>query len=895
MEWLTQSWLRLRALFAKRRLDRDLEDEFSFHLAMKEEKYRSAGADLGEARSSSHRHFGNVTLLMEACRDLWSFRFLEILGQDLRYALRVFRKSPSLTAVVVLSLALGIGANTAIFSVINALMLRSLPVRNPEELVQVQAQMVHGAEVRTLDGWSLQVFSQFRKQNHVFTDLVGDPEFSLRNVTDFENSTVELVSGNYFSVLGASARLGRIFNEDDDGAVALISYELWEREFGRDPGVLGRSIRVDHTSLTIIGVAPRGFRGVAPARLIDVWAPLNTTLLMQLAPILSNPNNYSVSVIGRRRPGVSLAQVQADLQVIFQQTQKDKDFFGWPEEERKEYLASRILVQPARTGVDLTRGFFSRPLFLLMGTVALVLLIACANVANLLVAQASVRQREINTRVALGAGRTRIVRQLLTERVLLALAGGCLGILAAWWGAPLVVNLMSRKQIPIAIDARPDLHVLAFTLAVGLITGILCGLAPGIGAARTQPGPGLKHSYHAVATSWVGKRLGKTLVIAQVALSLLLLVGAGLLLRTLKNLQGQEPGFNRQNVLLFMTNAASEGYKDQKLLEFYEGLTLKMKTLPGVRAASYSVVTPAGGDKWGEEISVEGYVPHAGENMEIYANSVDRDYFATLGTPILLGRTFGPQYTPSAPLATIISQSAARRYFAGRDPIGHQVQFQGDKRNFEIVGVAADAKYRNMREDFRPVMYVYAPQDRWIGTTEVTFEVRTAARPDSLPSTIQAMLRKINPRLKAVLVRTLSEQVDESLFQESMVAWLSGVFGAVALALACIGLYGVMAYAVARRTNEIGVRMALGAQRSNVVWLVLRNALVMVALGLLAGLAASLVATRLVAAQLYGLRATDPVTILGAVLLLTAVAAVAGYLPARRAAAVDPLIALRYE
>lgn len=908
MESLHELWRRLRFLFRHGQFQRELDEEMRHHLALSAEARVEGGVALDEARFAAQRELGNALRLREESRDMWGWTLFETLVQDLRYGLRQLQRAPGLTAVIVLSLALGIGANTAIFSVINAVMLRMLPVQEPERLAQIGFTGKHSGESFVGESFSYPMFKELRQQNQVFTDISAFdywdsfdayPENAGSGGTG-EPVKGQLVSANFFSLLGVNALIGRTFAPDEEtgaGAhpVAVISYASWNRLFARDPAVLGKKLRIEDIPFTIIGVAPAHFSGVNPGRACDVWVLVS--MQPQIVPGLSlagSDVNW-LTLMARLKPGVSMAQARAGLDLVYQQTQRQHHLSKWSEQEREDFFTRRIVLLPAAHGTDYLRNDFKQPLFLLMGMVALVLLIACANVANLLLARASVRQREIAVRLSLGAGRRRLIRQLLTESVLLAVMGGALGAIFAYWGSPVLVILMSRGQSEVTLNVHPDLRVLFFTLLIALITGIAFGLAPALRATRTTVTPGLRH----VTATRAGRRLGGALVIAQVALSLVMVIGAGLLVRTFHNLETLDPGFNRHDVLLFWLDSSKAGYKDERAAQLREEVLEQIQRVPGVRSASFSFITPISGSGWDNIArSVEGYTPYPGENMDIYLNTVGPRFFETLGTPVLVGRDFGPEDHSGSTLVALINQTMARRFFANRNPIGRHFRLGSwsGRLGIEIVGVVGDAKYTSLREKVPPTAYLYIPQlPKAMTLGGVAFEVSSAVPPLSLVSQLRGLLQKIDSRLALTDVKTLAEQVDQSLYQEKMMSALSTFFGLLAVLLACIGLYGIMAYAVVRRTNEIGVRMALGAQRGRILRMVLREALLLAVIGVAIGLPAAWAASRSISSMLYGLKASDPVTILAATLVMTAVAALAGYLPARRASRVDPMVALRYE
>jgi predicted permease len=906
-------WRRVKFFFQRGRFHRELDEEMRHHLDLSARAHAEAGQSKEEARFAAQRELGNALRLREESRDLWGWTLLETLLQDLRYGLRQLGRAPGLAAVIILSLALGIGANTSIFSVINAAMLRMLPVQNPEQLVQIGFRGKRSAESYVGESFSYPRYRELRRYNQVFTDMSAFDYWDSFDAHPLSPASRgagqpikgQLVSANFFSLLGVNAIVGRTFTPDEDdeaGAhpVAVISYALWTRMFARDPAVLGKKFTIEGTPLTVIGVAPPHFGGVSPGRTCDLWVPLSMQPLVapsEFSLLTSTDTNW-LSLMARLKPGVSVEQARASLDVVYQQTQREIDSSKWSDQDRQNFFSHHIVLLAAAQGTNYLRKEFSQPLFILMGMVGVVLLIACANVANLLLARASVRQREIAVRLALGAGRRRLVRQLLTESLLLASLGAALGVLFAYWGGPVLVTLMAGGQNRVTLDVHPDLHVLGFTLLIALGTGLAFGLAPALRATRSSARPSVQVGSRHLTASRGGRNLGRALVVVQVALSLVLVVGASLLVRTLRNLETLDPGFSRQNVLLFGLDPTRAGYKDDRAVRLYEQVSERLGQMPGVRSASYSFLTPLSGGGWDNYAFVEGYTPHPGEDMDVYINAVGSGFFKTLGTPLLLGRDFDSQDRTGSNWVGVINQTMARRFFGNQNPIGRHFGWGkiSKKRQYEIIGVVGDAKYVSLRDSVPPTAYLYIPQlPQEEAPRGVTFEVSSSLPGVGFAPQVRSLLENINSGLTASDVKTFAEQIDQSLYQEKLVSTLSSFFGMLALALACIGLYGVMAYAVARRTNEIGVRMALGAQRNRILQMVLREALVLAVIGIAIGLPAAWVATRSISSMLYGLKATDPATILAATLLMAVVATFAGYLPARRASLVDPMVALRYE
>jgi predicted permease len=847
-----------------------------------------------------------------------SISSLEALGKDIRYGLRQLARNPVFTVVAVLSLALGVGANTAIFSIMNAALLKSLPVRDPQELVILTNPTSSGVWMgmdsggpRTLLSYAEYV--QLRDHSTVFSGMCAS-ESQLNRLTvrigsgPQEEARGRLVSESYFPVLGIEPAIGRFFNPDDASTVgknseAVISYDYWQRRFGGKTDVLGTSLRIFSSTLTIIGVAPPGFHGESVAEAPDVWMPAMMEPLVKPGrdwlheDLSQTPMKVMwLQVLARLKPGVTVAKAQAEMDVLFRQIIEA----GYPatlsSEARKEALDQHIKVQKASTGVFAGRGEFSQQIMILLGVSAVVLLISCANVANLLLARATARQREVGVRLSIGASRGRLVRQFLTESLLLAFFGGVAGLLVAWGAARLVVHLLSHPQDPMQLSTNLDLRVLGFTLAVTLLTGLLFGLAPAIRATRVDLNESLKETGR--GTTHSGRRLSfaKSLVALQVGLSLLLVVGAGLFLRTLWNLQSVNLGYPKENLLLAGVDGTSAGFKDNGLLTLYQNITDRLRVLPGVRGVTYSGNGLFSGGESGDEIQVEGFTPQSERDRSARFDRLGPGYFSTLGIPLLLGREIGLQDTPASPKVCVINEAFAQRFFKGRTPIGrHITQVFGDLKSImEIVGVARNARDHNVREEVLPRFYIPEGQSMEGPSGHVNFEVRTAGDPEKMLEAVRKAVLQVNADIP-VRARILSENLEALNWQPQMIARLCTIFGGIALLLAAIGLYGVLSYGVARRTNEIGIRMALGAGRSRVVGMILKETSMIIAIGMVAGIIAAAGTTRLVAARLYGLSALDPITIVAAVCILAIVALAAGYIPATRAARVNPVKALRHE
>ncbi len=888
IRWFYTMPLRLRSLFRRRQVEQELDEELRYHIERQIEEHIAKGMTPEEARYTALRALGGIEQRKEECRDLRRVRLIEDLIQDLRYGLRTLRKSPGVTAIAILSLALGIGANTAIFSLINALMLRMLPVKEPQELVVFSHTNTLGTRV-TSNSFNYPLYEMFRDRNQSFTGIfaaggVGRARLTVEGTAgEVESAQQNRVSGNFFSVLGVDAIIGRTLTEDDDRIVnpqrvAVISYDFWQRRFGLDPAVIDRRITLDDRPLTIVGVAPPGFFGFEVGRRPDIWWPITE----KGDGSLRHYDDYWIRVMGRLRPGVNLTQARAEMHLIYRQ-QIDEITRGeganWRPTERQNWFESRIELESGSAGWTLLRQRFRQPLLILMITVALVLLVACVNIANLLLARAAMRRKEIAVRLALGAGRFRLIRQSLTESVLMAVLGGTAGLLFAHWIMRLLLAYLPQ-QSQVLLDVAPDGRVLGFTLAVSLLTGLLFGLAPALQATRLDLILSLKDAVGR-STGRTRFALNKLLVVTQVALSLFLLVGAGLLVRSLHNLRNIDTGFDHENLMQFSIDPG-RGYNTEQRVNLHKQLVARLETLPGVRAATFSSPGFLIGGTYRTVPTVPGYAAGPDEDLTCHYMDVGPRFFETMKIPILAGRDFGPQGK-----GVVINQTMARYFFGKQDPVGKR--FYEGKQQYEIIGVVKDARYSDMREQPPRTFYRQWPPDN------VTFQLRTGGENQAYVATIHLLVREIDPKLQVVDLRTMDDAVNDDLVKERFTAQLASSFSLFALLLACIGLYGVMSYAVARRTSEIGIRMALGAQARDVVVLVMRETMLLVVIGVAIGLAAALASTRLVSTLLYGLTPSDPLTIALATMLLIVVAALAGYLPARRAAQVEPLVSLRHE
>jgi predicted permease len=864
--------------------------------------------------------------------------------RNLRYAWRGMARAPLFTAVAVVSISLGIGANTAIFTLVDEVLIRLLPVKAPEQLVLFTGSRHHYGSNSGGNMLSYPMYEDFRDN---FVDRNGAPAlprvsqplpnpaptptifsgiFARRPIAmnvGIEGRTErvigELVSGTYFQVLGVGAAAGRLIGPDDDrdrgaGYVAVLSYDYWRNRYGSDPSLVGRTITVNNNKLTVIGVSQAGFTGLDIGSASNVFVPV--MLKAQMTPNWDDVDNRRsrwVNVFARLKPGVTQEHALAVLQPFFhgllEEEVKGPMFAKTTPYTRQDFLKGTVDLLPAAQGRSPIRQQLTQPLWLLFGVVAGVLLIACANVASLLIARATARQKEIALRLAIGASRAQIVSQLLVESLSLALVGGTLGLVVATWTTRFLLGFLPTSDFPHVISGAMDWRVLTFNFALSLATGLLFGLAPALRSTKPDVAPVLKDQAGSVVGG--GVRFRKALVVAQVTISILLLVGAGLFIRTLRNLRLVDLGLKAESVVAFNLQPGIAGYTPVRVIPLYKSLLDNLRAQPGVQTVAFAYMGLLEGNEWDSTMTVEGYQPAQGEQMNPYCNAISPGYFKTMGIAVLGGREFddrdqGPQLVSQANARdddfdngyrhAIVNESFAKKYFAGREAVGRHIGFGGNPGTptpIEIVGVVRDSKYTGVRDEIPRQVFFPVYEDKTPGS--VVVYVRTTDDPTAAFAAAQRTVRELDPNIPVYNLRTLERQIDRSLLVERFIATLSTAFGVLATLLAVIGLYGVMAYTVARRTREIGVRMALGAVQGDVIWLVMREVLVLVGLGMTIGLAAAWGLNRIVGNQLYGISATDPATIAGAVTLLGVVAALAGYIPARRATRVSPVLALRYE
>jgi predicted permease len=907
MPLLARAQSLLRNWFRRGQVEQELDAELEACLEQLTEEKVATGMSPAEARRAARIELGGVEQVKRQVREVRAGALLETIWQDVRYGLRGLRRSPGFTAVVVTTLALGIGANGAIFSLANALLFRPLPVGQPDELVSIYTSdhsgPLHG-------GSSYPDYVDFRDRNDLLSGLVaymatpldlGDE--SLGPSGESERVFGEMVTGNYFSVLGVEPVLGRGFTQEEDRTphpVAVVSHGLWQRRFAGDPAVIGRSIRINGHRFTVVGVAPPRYPGLIRGLASDVWVPL--TMHRQAMPggmDLTSRGDRGLLVMGRLAPGATLEQARARFRAIAAALHESHRE-AWSNVFEK---ARVVTVEPesAARVFPAVREPVVIFIALLMSVVGLVLLIACANVASLLLARAAARRRELAIRVALGAARARLVRQLVTESLLLSALGGAAGLLLAMWGTDLLHAMVPPLPFPVALDLGLDWRVVGFTAGVSLATSLLFGLVPALAASRPDLVSALKDDAGG-GSGWHRARLRKSFVAGQVALSLVLLIGSGLFLRSLRNASAIEVGFDPEDLVALSVDLSLQGYDEERGHAFHRQLIERVRALPGVTAASLAAELPLGfdgpmglsGTRRG--ITVEGYRAAEGEDTEVSTTTVGPDYFQTMKIPLVRGRGFSERDTRGSPGVVVVNQAFARRYWPGQEALGKRIQMGGGNNagapSLEVVGVVVDGKYATLGEEKRPFFYLPLYQDH---SPRVTLVVRTEASPAAALAAARRAVRDLDRNLPIHAARTMSDHLAATLLPARMAAAVLGVFGLVALALAAMGLYGVVSFSVAQRTREIGMRMALGARRRDVLDLVIRQGMQLTLIGIAIGLAIAGAMTRMLSGLLYGVSAGDPLVFTAIALLLAAVAGLACYLPARRAARVDPMLALRHE
>jgi predicted permease len=844
------------------------------------------------ARRATNLELGHADSIVTQIRQARSGAGLESVWHDLTFGARLLKRDALFTATAVLSLGLGIGVTTTMFSLVNALLLRDLPVADPPALVEVGRITQFGRGT----AFSYPSYQKMRDENTVFAGVLALSKNTVsgRIGDGHPSSSGRYVSGNFFAVLGVVPASGRLLSDGDDrlddaagSAVAVLSHRFWRRAYGA-ADVIGRTIQVDAVSFTIVGVAAATFDDLVVGRSADFFVPMASEALVRQDSRLRVGAANWIGVVGRLKPGVTGAAAQAGLEPVFARFLADVATETNDPDARRRILAQRVFVQPASNGVSDVRRDVARPVLLLMGAVSLVLLIACANVVNLLLARGISRRREIALRLAIGASRARVIRQLITEASLLGAVGAALGLALAAAGAPLVVSFISYGGAPLDVDVRPDRAILLFTVGIALVSSLLAGVVPALRTAGVDLTPSFQGGARTLQVTRESTRWGHALIAVQVALSLTLVAGASLLVATLRNIHGFHPGFEAERVVLFNLDPTRVGYAGDRLAGYYRDVLDAVRAIPGVASASLSKITPISGGGIDLPITIEGRARE--RDVLVYVNRISDGFFATMSTPVLLGHDFTSEDAAHPGASALINEAFVRTYFPQGAPIGKRVTL-GDGQPLEVVGVVSNSKYLTLRDPDRPTVYIYLVDD----DPGITLSVRTAGEPLALAATIATRLQSAGPRVPVSPPRTLTSQVERSLAGERFIARLLSAFAILALILAAVGLYGVLGYSVARRTAEIGLRLALGASRAGVLRSVLRQCLAVVLTGMAIGLPFTLLLSRPLGSLLYGVAPTDPRILAGAAASLVLVGLAAAAVPALRAARVDPLVALRHE
>jgi len=894
---------RLRAFFRRQAVESEADAELRFHFEKQTEKYMKSGLTREEAQRRARLEFGGHEQLREECREARGVNLIETLIQDIRYGLRILGRTPVISCIAVLSLALGIGANTAIFSLIDTVMLRMLPVAKPEELAQVRIRSIRSQNVAGNPTFTNPLWEEVRNRQDIFSGIFawGGTQFDLSQGGAVHKAQGIYASGEYFSALGVRPAAGRLIGPEDDKrgcpGVAVVSYDFWQEHFGGAAGAIGSSLSLDNHLFQIIGVSAPGFYGVDVGNKYEVAIPICAVAVFEGKDTrLDKRSWWWLSVIGRRKPGVSLEQVKARLGVLSPQVFAAA-LPPWDQKGQQEFLKRTLVTVPAATGTSYLRRQFTEPLNILMGVVGLVLLIACANIASLMLARAAARHKEIAVRRALGASRARLIRQLLTECVLLSTAGAALGIFFARWGSSLLVRFISTRENAVFLDLSLDWRMLSFTAATAVFTGLLFGVFPAFRSTRVSLTSAMKGSEAAESEIHSKFRPGKWIVASQVALSLVLLVASGLFLRSLLKLVTLDAGFDRTNVLIVHADLHNAKVPFEQQSAVFEEMETGLRALPGVISVSRSVMTPVSNYVWNNLLQVDGPNAPTGDNALAFFNFISPAYFETLRTPLLAGRNFNDGDTANGQKVAIVNEALAKRFFPKEEALGKYFREEADpgktSPQIQIVGIVKDTKYESLREEAHAIAYFPIAQLTEHAEQEA-FELRTATQPSAFLSGVQETVGGISKSIPLQFA-TLAQQVDDSIVQERLLATLSTFFGALALLLAMIGLYGALSYLVTQRQKEFGIRLALGAPRNSILQLVMRDVLFVLAGGVFAGVCLSLALVGLLQKMLFGLAARDTMTLLASVGVLSAVAFFAGYLPARRAMRVDPMVALRYE
>src|SRR5579863_1277206 len=905
------SWL--KNLFSRRRVYDNLSAEIREHLEEKVEELLATGTPKKEAIAAARREFGNVTQLEERGREVWRWSLVEEFLQDLRFGVRTMRKNPGFTFVAVLTLALGIGANTAIFSLIDTVMLKTLPVQNPDQLMVINiadsATNTDPTDPTSYSSLSNPLWEQIRDHQDVFSGAFSwsAVDFDLAQGGETHNARGLYVSGDYFNTLGVRPSAGRLIATGDDvrgcAGVTVLSFGFWQEHFGGAPSAIGSVLNLSNRPFQVIGVAAPGFFGVTVGSNFDVAVPLCSEVIVNgKNSSLYARNDWWLRAMGRPKPGIPLAQATQRLRALSPQVFSAVVPPGRTAGYNKDFVSQTLVAMHGDRGISSVRVDYFQPLEILMFVVGIVLLIACANIASLMLARAAARGKEISVRLALGASRPRLVRQLLTESVLLSFLGALLGIVFARWGCALLVHFISTTKVPVFLQLKLDGRVVAFTACVAVLTGLLFGVVPALRSTRISLASAMKGIESKDSGGHVHARPGRWIVAFQMSLSIVLVVVAGLFLRSLTNLLKLDLGFDRNNVLVISTNSSNTGLQPDQRVAMNQEILDRLKALPGAISVAESGVTPLNGHHWQDHFRLQSGVGNAGEEFIAAENAISPSYFGTLRSPILAGHNFDQQDALGAPRVCIINETLARKYLPSSGAIGQYLLIRGntDFKNppIQVVGILKDAKYESLREDIQPTVYLPLTQlsggGRDFANRRLIFEIRSATPPAALAPAAEAAIAAVNKSI-SLEVHTMEEQVNDSLRQEKLLATISGFFGGLAMLMAMIGLYGVLAYMVTQRHKEIGIRMALGAGRVSILRLIMRDVSILLSVGIAAGLGFSWWATQFMQKLLFNLDVHDAGTILAAIGALTVVALIAGFIPARRATKVHPMEALRNE
>lgn len=876
------------------RRQQELADELEFHRAERQRELERHGMTPEAASVASRRALGNVTLAREDARRIWMAAWIEGLWQDARYSICVMRRNPGFALSMALVLSLGIGATTGVFTLIDGLVLRGLPVKDPERLVYFTRPSFSYPVLTELQARGSDIFSNLSAWNLEQQNVQWN--------TELEPAEVLEASGNLYSTLGIQAAVGRLFSAEDDaigggrfGMVAVISHSAWQTRFRGSPDVVGRTVRIERQPFTIIGVTPRGFFGVAPGLAPEITIPLTT--LHDQGHLQSRTNSW-VHLLGRLRDGVTIQQANAALQAVWPAVLEVTTNAGMPADGRARYLSRTTSLESARAGFSRVRNQFEEPLWVLLALVGLLLAVAMASAANLLLARGVARHREFAVRLAIGAGRWRLVRQVLTETLVWTVLSGAIGLLLASWASGVLVSMMSTWESPIALETAPTWRVVSFTIGLAFATAGIFAIVPALRSTRVHGGSALKEAAEVEGAGSRRWSLVKTLVVAQVALTVLLLFGASLFVRSLNRILAQDAGFERDRTLIIFTDASAAGYNDARHTGFYTELLQRLANIPGVESASLSQYPPISDQDgaWTQSIGIDGApVETLDKAREVYFNGVTPGYFGTLGIRLLQGRDFAAGDRAGSRPVVIVNDTLARTFFPGRNPIGRTITIgrNASRRELEIVGVVTALKYQHLMEPSRNVAFL--PRDQLAETLEgenLVAEVRATGPMAAVADRVWREVRALDGAVP-IRIQTIEDRIRASLVKERVIAALATTLGLTALLLACAGLYGLLAYTVSRRTREIGLRLALGAERRRMLWMVLRQSLLLALAGIAAGLAASFAFGELARNLLFQVSETDALAIAAAGLLMLVVALLAGFLPARRAARVDPMTALR--